>query len=47
MMNRIPVPVAVELPDDEAWRALFEEFGVLDDQPTMPMPLEPETEEAA
>lgn len=36
----IPVPEARELPPDEAWRALFDDFGVLEDEPTEPMPLE-------
>lgn len=37
---RIPTGEARELPDDEAWRELFDTFGVLDDAPTEPMPLE-------
>ncbi len=35
----IPAPEARELPDDEAWRALFDDFGLLRDEPTQPMPL--------
>lgn len=38
-MNRIPVPEARELPNDEAWRALFDEFRVIDEPPTEPAPL--------
>jgi len=37
----IPAGEATELPDDEAWRALFDVFGAaVDAQPTEPMPLE-------
>ena len=36
----IPAGEATELPDDEAWRAMFDTFGVLDSAPTEPMPLE-------
>ncbi len=38
-MNRIPVPEARELPDDEAWRELFDTFGMIDEPATEPMPL--------
>lgn len=36
----LPAPDVRELPDDEAWRAMFDTFGVLDSAPTEPMPLE-------
>jgi len=36
----IPAGEATELPDDEAWRALFDVFGAVDSPPTEPMPLE-------
>lgn len=35
----LPAPDVRELPADEAWRALFDEFGVLESAPTEPMPL--------
>lgn len=40
----IPTGQARELPDDEAWRALFDDFGLFDSEPTAPMPL-PEVDE--
>lgn len=39
-VRQIPTGEARELPDDEAWRELFDTFGVLADEPTQPMPLE-------
>jgi len=39
-MNLIPTPDARELPDDEAWRELFDTFELFGDQATEPMPLE-------
>lgn len=39
-MNLIPQPEARELPEDEAWRELFDTFHVLSDDSTEPMPLE-------
>lgn len=39
-MNLIPQPQVRELPEDEAWRELFDTFHVLSDDATEPMPLE-------
>lgn len=36
----IPAGEATELPDDEAWRALFDVFGAFGGEPTEPMQLE-------
>jgi hypothetical protein len=40
VLPMLPVPEARELPDDEAWRSLFDDFGLLDDPITEPMPLQ-------
>ena len=37
---QIEVGEACELPEDEAMRALFNDFGVLAEEPTRPMELE-------
>lgn len=39
-MTKLPVPEVRELPDDEAWRALYDAFDVLHEEPTQPMPLQ-------
>ena len=39
-LRLIPAGEARELPEDEAWRELFDTFHVLADEPTRPMPLE-------
>lgn len=39
MVTRIPAPETRELPDDEAWRALWDEFHLFDEQATEPAPL--------